>query len=234
MTGLRRRAGRTWLDEHVREQKGTILAETAAKALVRDSGRIVGVKAEQGGREIYVHALRGVILAGSSFTNNRAMIKKYCPRVYERAVGTFLPPIDTGEVVRMGLRAGADLAGQDSWTCFAGGIPFHDTSYTGKREPGPWFQYLRQGYLQVVRNAGWLEMNANCEEFLPEGAKMDYEQHPKTITGQPGHRAKREVPCQADRRVRPASSQYEAHRQGSLLRSGNRRASGGNLLWSQG
>jgi len=41
----------------------------------------------------------------------------------------------------------------------------------------------------VVRNAGWLEMNANCEEFLPEGAKLDYEQHPKTITGQPGHRA---------------------------------------------
>ena len=177
------------LDEHVREQKGTILAETAAKALVCDSGRIGGVKAEHGGGETCVRALGGLILAGSSFTNNRVMIKKYCPWVYERAVGTFLPPIDTGEVVRMGLGAGADLACQDSWTCFAGGIPFYDTDYTGKREPGPWFQYLRQGYLQVVRNAGWLEMNANCEEFLPEGAKLDYEQHPKTITGQPGHRA---------------------------------------------
>jgi fumarate reductase flavoprotein subunit len=179
-----------WLGEHVREQKGTILAETAAKALVRDSGRIVGVKAEHGGGETYVRALRGVILAGSSFTNNRVKIKKYCPWVYERAVGTFLPPIDTGEVVRMGLGAGADLAGQDSWTLLRRRHPFlRHRLHRGSGSLMPWFQYLRQGYLQVVRNAGWLEMNANCEEFLPEGAKLDYEQHPKTITGQPGHRA---------------------------------------------
>jgi fumarate reductase flavoprotein subunit len=178
-----------WLDEHVREEGGVILTGTPATALVRSGGRIAGVRARQDGRDVYLRATRGVILAGSSFTNNRAMIKKYCPQVYERALGTFLPPCDTGEVVRMGLGAGADLAGQDSWTCFAGALPFCDTAYTGRDEPGPWFQYLRQGYLQVVRNAGWLEINANCEEFLPEGAKLDYEQHPKTIIGQPGHRA---------------------------------------------
>jgi fumarate reductase flavoprotein subunit len=178
-----------WLDRHVRAHGATIALDTAAQALVRDGDEIVGVRAMQAGTVLHVKANKGVVLAGSGFTNNRAMIKRYCPTVYENAVGTYLPPTDTGEVVRMGLGAGAALAGEDSWTCFAGGIPFFDTSYTGKTEPGPWFQYLRQGFLQLVRGSGWLEINANCEEFLPEVARLDWVQHPKTITGQAGHRA---------------------------------------------
>ena len=145
-----------WLDEHVREQKGTILAETAAKALVCDSGRIVGVKAEHGGGETYVRALRGVILAGSSFTNNRVKIKKYCPWVYERAADTFLPPIDTGEVVRMGLEAGADLAGQDAWTCFAAASLSTTPTTPGSGSRGPGFSTCDRATCRwSVTPAGW-------------------------------------------------------------------------------
>ncbi len=97
-----------------------------------------------------------------------------------------MPPTDTGEVVRMALGAGADLAGRNSWTAFAGGIPFFDTAYTGKAEPGPWYQYLRQGWLQLARGGGWLEVNADCQEYLPDAAHADYEMHPKAIAAQPG------------------------------------------------
>jgi succinate dehydrogenase/fumarate reductase flavoprotein subunit len=145
-----------WLDEHVREQKGTNLAETAVKALVCDSGRIVGVKAEHGGGETYVRDLRGVILAGSSFTNNRVKIKKYCPWVYERAADTFLPPIDTGEVVRMGLEAGADLAGQDAWTCFAAASLSTTPTTPGSGSRGPGFSTCDRATCRwSVTPAGW-------------------------------------------------------------------------------
>ena len=176
-----------WLDKHVTENGGKILLNTKALALVKDGERVVGVKAQTtDGKIVFAKANKAVILAGSSFTNNREMIKKYCPDVDKKAAGTFLPPSDTGEVVRMGLGAGADLAGRNSWVAFAGGIPFYDTKYTGKSKPGPWFQYLRQGWLQLTRGGGWLEVNQACEEFLPDFAHADYEMHPRATSAQPG------------------------------------------------
>jgi fumarate reductase flavoprotein subunit len=176
-----------WLAGHVTDLGGTVLRSTTVKALVKEGGAIIGVEASDAdGNTIFARADKGVILAGSGFSNNRAMIKKYCPDVYTKAVGTFVPPSDTGEVVRMAFGAGADVAGRDSWTAFAGGIPFFDTEYTGTSQPGPWYQYLRQGWLQVTRGNGWLEVNHECEEFLPDAAHADYELHPKAIAAQHG------------------------------------------------
>ncbi len=179
-----------WLEKHVTEKGAKILVNTKALALVKEGEKIVGVKAETiGGKILYTKAKRAVILAGASFTNNRDMLKKYCPDVYNKAFGTFLPPSDTGEVARMAFGAGADLAGKNSWTAFAGGIPFFDTGYTGKSKPGPWFQYLRQGWLQLARGGGWLEVNAACEEYIPDTAHLDYEMHPKASFSQAGSAA---------------------------------------------
>lgn len=175
-----------WLEKHVTEKGAKIFINTKALALVKEGERIIGVEAKTvNGEILYIRANRAVILAGAGFTNNREMLKKYCPDVYEKAVGTFLPPSDTGEVARMAFGAGADLAGKNAWTAFAGGIPFFDTSYTGKSEPGPWFQYLRQGWLQLTRGGGWLEVNTACEEYIPDTAHLDYEMHPKASASQP-------------------------------------------------
>lgn len=176
-----------WLEKHVTEKGAKILVNTKALALVKEDERVVGVKAETpDSKTLYVKANRAVILAGASFTNNREMLKKYCPDVYKKAFGTFLPPSDTGEVARMAFGAGADVAGINSWSAFAGGIPFFDNSYTGKSQPGPWFQYLRQGWLQLARGGGWLEINAACEEYIPDTAHLDYEMHPKASASQAG------------------------------------------------
>jgi succinate dehydrogenase/fumarate reductase flavoprotein subunit len=176
-----------WLEKHVTEKGGKILVNTKALSLMKESDKIVGVKAQAtDGKTVFAKANRAVILAGSGFTNNREMIKKYCPDIYNKAVGTFLPPTDTGEVVRMALGAGADLAGKNSWVAFAGGIPFFDTKYTGKSKPGPWFQYLRQGWLQLARGGGWLEVNAACEEYIPITARLDWEMHPRATASLSG------------------------------------------------
>lgn len=176
-----------WLESHVTDKGGKILVNTKALTLVKEGERVVGVKARTtAGKIVFAKANRAVILAGSSFSNNREMLKKYCPDVYKKAVGTFLPPSDTGEVTRMALGAGADLAGLNSWLAFAGGIPFFDTNYTGKLQPGPWFQYLRQGWLQLARGGGWLEVNVACEEHMPDTAHADYEMHPKASAAQAG------------------------------------------------
>ncbi len=176
-----------WLAKHVSEKGGKILVNTKAMALVKEGDRITGVKAETtDGRILYVKANRAVILAGAGFTNNRAMIKKYCPDVHKKAVATFLPPHDTGEAARMAFGAGADLAGTDTWLGFPGGIPFYDTNYTGKPEPGPWFQYLRHGWIQLACGRGWLEVNAACEEYIPDTAHLLGELHAKAIANQPG------------------------------------------------
>ncbi len=176
-----------WLRGHVADGGAKILCDTTVVALVADAGRIAGVKARTAdGAVVFARASKAVILAGSGFSNNREMIRKYCPEVYAKAVGSFVPPSDTGEVVRMALGAGADLAGRNSWTAFAGGIPFFDTAYTGRPEPGPWYQYLRQGWLQLTRGGGWLEVNADCQEYLPDAAHADYEMHPKATAAQPG------------------------------------------------
>lgn len=176
-----------WLAQHVAEKGGKILRRSTVLGLVQEGGRITGVKAQdESGRVFFARGSKGVILAGAGFANNREMIKRHCPEVYAKAVGTFFPPSDTGEVVRMALGAGADLAGRNSWIPFAGGIPFYDTDYTGKDEPGPWFQYLRQGWIQLATGIGWLEVNANCKEFMPAAVRTDAELRPKAIAAQPG------------------------------------------------
>lgn len=176
-----------WIESWVRENGGKILLNTPADALVMDEGRVVGVKAtDANGSTIFLHAKEAVIMCGGGMTNNRAMLEKYCPQAYRKCKGTFIPPWDTGECDRMVFGAGADLAGFNSFTAFSGAIDFLDEDYTGKSgdEAGPWFQYLRQGYLQLARGGGWLVVNKSCEEFMPVSLLADYELHPKCTSSQ--------------------------------------------------
>jgi succinate dehydrogenase/fumarate reductase flavoprotein subunit len=83
------------------------LYETAAVSLVKDDGEIVGVIADQRGKRIAIKANRGVVLTCGGFENNPTMIHTYLaglPHIYP--VGT---PYNTGDGIRMGIEAGADL-----------------------------------------------------------------------------------------------------------------------------
>jgi succinate dehydrogenase/fumarate reductase flavoprotein subunit len=83
------------------------LYETAAVSLLKSGGEIIGVLADRRGKRIAIKAARAVVLTCGGFENNPAMIHTYLnglPHVYP--VGT---PYNTGDGIRMGIEAGADL-----------------------------------------------------------------------------------------------------------------------------
>ncbi|NTV49955.1 MAG: FAD-binding protein [Geobacteraceae bacterium] len=125
--------------------------ESTVIGLVSDRGRIVGVKIRelQTGKVSFIKGKKAVILASGGFASNRPMQKKYLPHVYKGAACSYAMPSDTGEIIRMGFGAGADIAGLGSSTSFDGGIDwmfgnkgtFHQHLYNGSTQLSrqPWF-----------------------------------------------------------------------------------------------
>ncbi|MCJ7666976.1 MAG: FAD-dependent oxidoreductase, partial [Anaerolineae bacterium] len=168
----------------VAEDNGVeFLLSTTVAALVRENGRIVGVQAQtMGGDTIFVKAKKAVILAAGGFTNNREMLKKYVPTGYTGCAAAFGMPCDTGEVIRMGLGAGADMAGLDSFSTFDGGLDYLAYGV------GPYHRYLYSGDNQLARQA-WLTVNNACERFMFVNSHMDRTTVEAVYEGaQPGHR----------------------------------------------
>ena len=101
----------TWklFERVVNERHIEVLYETPAKELIQDgvTGEILGVRAEQNGKSIYVRAGRAVVLTCGGFENNQEMIRTYLPAVpYCYPSGS---PYNEGDGVRMAMAVGADL-----------------------------------------------------------------------------------------------------------------------------
>ncbi|MEO6025991.1 MAG: FAD-binding protein [Candidatus Binatia bacterium] len=101
---------RTMLDRKI-----PLWLETAARELVVEDGRVVGLVAEQRGRTIRIRAEKGLVLAAGGFESNDAMRKKYLPNPTE-ASWTTANPGNTGDAIQMGLALGAGLdLMDDAW-----------------------------------------------------------------------------------------------------------------------
>jgi 3-oxosteroid 1-dehydrogenase len=75
---------------------------TAARELVVEKGRVVGVVAEKQGRTICIRATKGVILAAGGFEGNQQMREQYLPEP-TRAEWSCANPSNTGDAIQMGL-----------------------------------------------------------------------------------------------------------------------------------
>jgi succinate dehydrogenase/fumarate reductase flavoprotein subunit len=95
------------------------LLNTEVTAVIQDeTGRTIGVKALQGGKEIYVKGNKGVLLGCGGFEHNEEMRKQY---LYGPLEGMASPSTNTGDAHKMGMRVGADLGNMSSiW-----GNPFY-------------------------------------------------------------------------------------------------------------
>lgn len=169
----------------LREKGGETLLNTQVVSLVKEKGRIVGVKATnlRAGTTIFIKARKAVILSAGGFSHNKNMLKKYVPTAY-RGVGSvsMALPSNTGECIRMGQGVGADLAGYDTFVGFDGGIDFSEVN-------GPWFRYLYSGDIQLARGA-WLHLNKACERFTYiDSSPKQFISRAATLMAQPGHRA---------------------------------------------
>lgn len=141
-------------------KKGTeFIFQTSVVRLVEKNGRIVGVKTKNmKGQTLFIRAKQGVILAAGGFAVNRDMLEKYTPYANSRCGASFAMPSDTGEVIRMGIGAGADLAGLGSTSCFDGGIDWvHENR-------GTFHQYLYNGSTQLARQP-WLSVDITGERY---------------------------------------------------------------------
>ncbi len=82
---------------------------TAARRLIVEGGRVVGVEAEREGKSIRIEAKRGVILAAGDYPRNKEMREKYNRKPISNE-WTVACPQNTGDAISMGFEAGAALA----------------------------------------------------------------------------------------------------------------------------
>ncbi|MEG0503522.1 MAG: FAD-dependent oxidoreductase [Raoultibacter sp.] len=145
----------------------TVLTDTKASTLIQDGDRIVGIKAKNGDKDIFVKGTDGVILTAGGFGLNRAMVKKYCPTIFPGIANFYPPPTDTGECIRMGVGAGADISGYNSAGVYDGGI---DWGTTGEYDAEFTAHYVFDGATSAVRQP-WLTIDGlgNRVPFFSSG-----------------------------------------------------------------
>jgi succinate dehydrogenase/fumarate reductase flavoprotein subunit len=98
------------LSARVSDSEPAVLTDTRVVALVSDpaSGRVAGVVARQFGKDVFVQARRGVVLASGGFAANPAMVATHVPSIAgQMALGT---DGDDGTSVRLGQGVGAAVA----------------------------------------------------------------------------------------------------------------------------
>jgi len=86
--------------------------ETPAKSLIFEGDRVVGVEAERDGKRIRIRAEKAVILAAGGFEANQAMRDKYLPQP-SKAEWSSANPNNTGDIINMGIDAGAAIGLMD-------------------------------------------------------------------------------------------------------------------------
>jgi len=95
------------IEAAITARKIEILYETPAVRLVRRGGDIIGVAAQQDGKQVHIKANRAVILSTGGFEHNPKMIRSFLIDLpYAAPLGT---PYNTGDGIRMAMDIGADL-----------------------------------------------------------------------------------------------------------------------------
>ncbi|MDR2957798.1 MAG: FAD-binding protein [Coriobacteriales bacterium] len=95
------------LDKGCKSRDVEVLFETPGKQLLRNSdGVIIGVKAEQNGKDFYVKATKAVVLATAGFEYNEVMLQQF---VWANPCRFYASPASTGDGVKMAQEVGADL-----------------------------------------------------------------------------------------------------------------------------
>lgn len=112
--GYRRTYGKdlfAFFDTQVKKRNIQVIFNTAGKRLVQnpETKEILGVVAESAGKEIFIKARKGVILACGGFENNPDMLKNFLPFAWELPIYPLGSPHNTGDGIAMASEVGAQL-----------------------------------------------------------------------------------------------------------------------------
>ncbi len=87
----------------------------AARELLVEDGRVIGLRAQSGDKEIVIVAKRGVILASGGFEWNSALAAQFLGGVLTHPNS---PPGNEGDGLKMAMSVGADLGNMsEAWWC---------------------------------------------------------------------------------------------------------------------
>jgi len=90
-----------------------IKLEARARQLVVEDGRVVGLRVESEGRDVFIKAKGGVVLACAGFEWNEKMRKQFLPGPLTQNCS---PPYNEGDGLTMASEVGADLANMsEAW-----------------------------------------------------------------------------------------------------------------------
>jgi len=132
------KSGKPWLGVGVALQARMLMAasrngvpirtDTAVLDLIEDSGRIVGVLAQNGSRPIKIAARDGVLINAGGFSHNAEMRQKFGPKPAFTDM-TNANPGDTGEMILQAQAHGAALDLMDQAWWVPGSKPPHGEIY---------------------------------------------------------------------------------------------------------
>jgi succinate dehydrogenase/fumarate reductase flavoprotein subunit len=142
--------------EQAVEKGADIRLETECIGLVKDNDRIVGIKVKDvnTGAESFLKGEKAVLICSGGFAGNFDMLARWCPTAAMTAQTTTAFPGDDGACIRMGIGAGAEMNGWDSFCSFDGGLP--DTAN--------WFHRIREGDVQLARQP-WLGIDITGSRY---------------------------------------------------------------------
>jgi len=142
------------LEKNSRDNGADVRLQTECKALVKDGDRIIGAQiSDQDNAELFLKANLGVIFTAGGFGYNLDLLEQYTPTAYMYSVQGGPFPTHTGDCFRMGIGAGADTSGYNSFSNWEGGLD----DYWGKGD-GAYWHYFWNGARQVTMNP-WLRIN---------------------------------------------------------------------------
>jgi succinate dehydrogenase/fumarate reductase flavoprotein subunit len=126
------------------------ILSTAGKELVVEDGRVIGLRAEQGGKEIFIAAKKGVILASGGFEWSKELTARFLGGVVTHPNS---PPQNEGDGLKMAMTLGADLGNMsEAWWCPSVDVPGED--YDGQQLHRGEFAIRSLPHSIIVNRAG--------------------------------------------------------------------------------
>jgi 3-oxosteroid 1-dehydrogenase len=103
------------------EQGVSPMLGVAARELIVEEGRVIGLYAEKDGRELHIRAKKGVVLASGGFEWNAQLVRQFLGGVVTHPNS---PPGNEGDGLKMAMSVGADLGNMnEAWWCPSVVIP---------------------------------------------------------------------------------------------------------------
>jgi len=134
------------------------ILKTRARELVLESGEVVGIKAEQEGRDYYIRAHKAVILASGGFEWSEELKAVFLPGEITHPSS---PPFNEGDGLKMAMAAGAMLGNMsEAWGWSA--VQIHGEEYEGR--------ILSRGILPEKALPHCILVNGRGKRFVNEAA----------------------------------------------------------------